>query len=228
MASLLRKHNPTNVSFMDFDRGQRRAYHHVREVAFGESFNILDACGWVIIECGVYFDIIVSKLSPDPAATRVLLTSSETLHVVKVFWPVDLSVFSLPHHTNPQKKNSRASCNNRGTAQLRELNGQAPRRRATSINQNRQLLLLVALDIPWEWQFHGVIKRLPHGKNSHTKRSRFFKREVVWNLDLDIAFGGDVIAECAVLVVNGISTVGEASDAVTFLETLGYGRANFL
>lgn len=73
-----------------------------------------------------------------------------------------------------------------------------------------------------------MVEALSDGCDADTERGGFLVAQVGGDLDLCVAFDSDVVAECAVFVVDFVATVAEACDAVAFLKWLRDFAADFL
>lgn len=129
----------------------------------------------------------------------------------------DLSM--LPPCQRPEPSTQREGF--RSASQLSKLNRQRPRRRASPIHE--QLLPLLTLPfplpLPRQRQPKRLINPLPHRRDPHPQRRRFFKTHAVRDLQRDALVRDEVLGEGAVFLVADVAAVRPPGDAVARLES---------
>jgi hypothetical protein len=118
----------------------------------------------------------------------------------------------------------RASRHHFTARQNSELNRQAASRGAAAVDEQRFVGLLSTAR---QRQAEALVETLADGCDAHAEGGGVFVREVVRKLALDVALCYGVLREAAVLFFYGVDAVGEACDAVAFLEVLGDFGADF-
>lgn len=101
--------------------------------------------------------------------------------------------------------------------QLGELQSKQTRRGATTVDEERHLLLRRLIG---PRQAEALIHALTDRRDADAQRGRLLVAQTVGDLDLHVALCDEILGKGAIFVVEGVDTVREAGDAVTLFEGL--------